>query len=159
MPQNPPRDRTGAKQSIPGAPATHRTIRSYQALINGLRWANTPLGRILVTSPAPPERTGIIDAASLIRRAAATSAEDTDGVGRRRGYPARPGREANSELPAKVSLWVINRADECVAHGGSVGARFKRGCPVLKEPVFENNDLAWVQLMPEDRLCRRLVFA
>jgi hypothetical protein len=88
-------------QSIPGAPVTHRTIRSYQALINGLRWANTPLGRLLVTSPAPPERTGITDAASLIRRAAPTSLEDADGVERRRGYRARLGRELTQSCPPR----------------------------------------------------------
>src|SRR5215471_1668019 len=57
---------------------------------------------------------------------------------------------------SEVSPRVINRADDRVPHSGSAARSLKRRGPVLEEPVFENDDLARVQLMPENRLRGRL---
>src|SRR5215831_887956 len=56
----------------------------------------------------------------------------------------------------EVSPRVINRADHRVTHSDSVVRSLKRRCPVLEKPVFEDDDLARVQLMPEDRIRGRL---
>jgi len=63
---------------------------------------------------------------------------------------------ARARARGEVGLPVINGADQRVPLGGIADRSFQRGGAVPEPLVIENDDLAWFQLMPEDRLRARV---